>query len=49
MNRKEAIKVITKYIKDDPIISANGFISRELFNAYEKKSNWHLQLVWVYH
>ena len=42
MNRKEAIKVITKYIKDDPIISANGFISRELFNAYEKKSNFYM-------
>ena len=35
MNRKDAIK-------DDPIISANGFISRELFNAYEKNSNFYM-------
>tara|TARA_B110000014_G_scaffold247674_1_gene221374 strand:- start:121 stop:672 length:552 start_codon:yes stop_codon:yes gene_type:complete len=42
MNRKEAIDIIKKCIKDDPIISANGFISRELFNAYEKKSNFYM-------
>ena len=42
MNRKDAIQVIAKYIKDDPIISANGFISRELFNAYEKNSNFYM-------
>ena len=42
MNRKEAIEVMIEYIKDDPIISANGFISRELFNVYEKKSNFYM-------
>ena len=42
MNRKEAITIIKKYIGDDPIVSANGFISRELFNAYEKTSNFYM-------
>ena len=42
MNRKDAIQIISKSIKDNPIISANGFISRELFNAYEKKSNFYM-------
>ena len=42
MNRNEAIDVIKKYIKENPIISANGFISRELFNTYEKKSNFYM-------
>ena len=42
MNSKDAIQIIAKYIKDNPIISANGFISRELFNAYEKKSNFYM-------
>ena len=36
MNRKKAIQIIAKTINDQPIISANGFISRELFNTYEK-------------
>jgi len=42
MNRKEAIQIISPYINDEPIISANGFISRELFNTYEKKSNFYM-------
>tara|TARA_B100000686_G_scaffold317613_1_gene366566 strand:+ start:47 stop:610 length:564 start_codon:yes stop_codon:yes gene_type:complete len=42
MNRKDAINIIKKYIKDDPIISANGFISRELFNVFEKTSNFYM-------
>tara|TARA_B100000029_G_scaffold463479_1_gene496807 strand:+ start:4204 stop:4755 length:552 start_codon:yes stop_codon:yes gene_type:complete len=42
MNRKDAIKIISKYVKDEPIISANGFISRELFNTYEKESNFYM-------
>ena len=42
MNRKKAIQIIAKIINDQPIISANGFISRELFNTYEKKSNFYM-------
>ena len=42
MNRRDAIKIISKFVKDEPIISANGFISRELFNTYEKKSNFYM-------
>ena len=42
MNRKEAIQIIVEYIKDNPIISANGFISRELFNTFEKSSNFYM-------
>ena len=42
MNRKKAIEIIAENIDDEPIISANGFISRELFNTYEKKSNFYM-------
>ena len=42
MNRKKAIQIIAKIINNQPIISANGFISRELFNTYEKKSNFYM-------
>tara|TARA_B100000929_G_C15270320_1_gene339916 strand:+ start:60 stop:611 length:552 start_codon:yes stop_codon:yes gene_type:complete len=42
MDRKKAIQIIAKTINDQPIISANGFISRELFNTYEKKSNFYM-------
>jgi len=42
MNRKKAIQIVAKIINDQPIISANGFISRELFNTYEKKSNFYM-------
>ena len=39
MNRKEAIEFISKRVGNDPIISANGFISRDLFDVCDKKSN----------
>ena len=42
MNRRDSIKIISKFIKDEPIISANGFISRELFQTYEKNSNFYM-------
>ena len=42
MNRKEAIKIISKRIGDDPIIAANGFISRDLFDVCDKKSNFYM-------
>ena len=36
MIRKEAMGLILKKIKSEPIISANGFISRDLFELKEK-------------
>ena len=42
MIRKEAIKIICKNIKNQPIISANGFPSRDLFDVFDKKSNFYM-------
>ena len=42
MIRKEAIEIVTKEIKNSPIVSANGFISRDLFNVYDKKNNFYM-------
>ena len=35
MIRKEAIRLISKEIVDDVIVSANGYISRDLFEVNE--------------
>tara|TARA_Y100000310_G_scaffold39193_1_gene36798 strand:+ start:1591 stop:2142 length:552 start_codon:yes stop_codon:yes gene_type:complete len=40
--RKEAISVIAKEIGDQPIISANGFISRDLFEVCDRNSNFYM-------
>tara|TARA_Y100000996_G_scaffold9262_1_gene7655 strand:+ start:560 stop:1111 length:552 start_codon:yes stop_codon:yes gene_type:complete len=40
--RKEAMKVVIDEINQDPIISANGFISRDLFNVDEKETNFYM-------
>lgn len=42
MIRKEAIEIISHYTAQDPIISANGFISRDLFEIQEKDSNFYM-------
>ena len=42
MIRKEAMKIILEGIGEEPIISANGFISRDLFELKEKKSNFYM-------
>lgn len=42
MIRKEAIKIISKIIKNQPIIAANGFISRDLFDCDDKPSNFYM-------
>ena len=42
MIRKEAMDLILKKIKSEPIISANGFISRDLFELKEKNSNFYM-------
>ena len=36
MIRKDAIKIISKLVDNDLIISANGFISRDLFEVDDK-------------
>jgi sulfopyruvate decarboxylase subunit beta len=40
--RKEAIEILMKKISTEPIVSANGFISRDLFNVYDKKTNFYM-------
>ena len=42
MNRKNAIKIILNFFKNSPVVSANGFISRDLFNVSDKKSNFYM-------
>ena len=42
MNRKDAMETILKSFKNSPIVSANGFISRDLFNVQDKKSNFYM-------
>jgi len=40
--RKEAIEIIMEKISTEPIVSANGFISRDLFNVHDKKTNFYM-------
>jgi len=40
--RKEAVKLIVNEIGNFPIISANGFLSRDLFETGEKESNFYM-------
>ena len=42
MIRKEAIEIAIKEIGNQPIISANGYISRDLYNVYDKHSNFYM-------
>lgn len=42
MIRKEAIEIVLKYAKNSPIISANGFISRDLFEIQDKDTNFYM-------
>lgn len=42
MIRKKAIEIAVMQIKDNPIISANGLISRDLFEVYDKNSNFYM-------
>ena len=42
MIRKEAVKLIAQEIGNQPIISANGFMSRDLFETNEKESNFYM-------
>lgn len=42
MIRKEVVKFIAEEIANEPIISANGFMSRDLYETCEKKSNFYM-------
>ncbi len=42
MIRKEAVKIIAEYVKKSPIVSANGFMSRDLFETNDKESNFYM-------
>ena len=42
MIRKEAMKIVIEEIGEQPIISANGYISRDLFNVLDKKNNFYM-------
>ena len=42
MIRKQAMKIVLEQIDSSPIISANGFMSRDLFELKEKNSNFYM-------
>ena len=42
MIRKEAISIIVEKMSNQPIISANGFISRDLFEICDRNSNFYM-------
>jgi len=42
MIRKDAIKIAAKNIGNQPIVAANGFISRDLFECCDKVSNFYM-------
>ena len=42
MIRKEAITIAVEKIDNQPIVSANGFISRDLFEVCDKNSNFYM-------
>ena len=42
MIRKEAITIAVEKINNQPIVSANGFISRDLFEVCDKNSNFYM-------
>ena len=42
MIRKEAIKIASEVAADSPIISANGYISRDLFETDDKVTNFYM-------
>ena len=42
MIRKDAIIEVANYIKNEPIVSANGFISRDLYENCDKHSNFYM-------
>ena len=39
MIRKEAVKTVCTFLKDEIIVSANGLISRDVYSSLDKNSN----------
>ena len=42
MIRKETVRIVAKSAGKNPIVSANGFMSRDLFEVSDKKSNFYM-------
>jgi len=42
MIRKEAIEIVEKNVINSPIVSANGYISRDLFETHDKSTNFYM-------
>jgi len=40
--RKDAIIEVVNYIKNEPIVSANGLISRDLYEVNDKPTNFYM-------
>tara|TARA_B110000014_G_scaffold231310_1_gene193298 strand:- start:26 stop:577 length:552 start_codon:yes stop_codon:yes gene_type:complete len=40
--RRDAIETVCSYAKNDIIVSANGFISRDLYSSLEKDTNFYM-------
>tara|TARA_B110000014_G_scaffold247050_1_gene220279 strand:- start:16 stop:567 length:552 start_codon:yes stop_codon:yes gene_type:complete len=40
--RKDAVQTVCNYIKNDIVVSANGFISRDLYSNFEKNTNFYM-------
>lgn len=42
MIRKEAVSLIISKIGNNPVVAANGYISRDLYSVYDKPSNFYM-------
>ena len=42
MIRKEAVKTVCNFVKNDIVVSANGFISRDVYSSLEKNTNFYM-------
>jgi len=40
--RKEAVSLIISKIGNNPVVAANGYISRDLYSVYDKPSNFYM-------
>jgi len=40
--RKEAVEIISKTLKNQLVVAANGYISRDLFEVSDKPSNFYM-------
>ena len=42
MIRQDAVETVCNYVKDDIIVSANGFISRDVYSLLENNTNFYM-------